>query len=78
MYNRFVNEVMFANLSKCDEMRLRHTAQHVGFVGHQHRNPMMFDKWYNIPNKAHRLFWRLHPECNSNLQNNNVKKWHLD
>lgn len=48
------------NCSRFNDLLFSYQALNVGYSGHQHRNKKMFDKWYNIPNKGHRLFWRLH------------------
>lgn len=42
------------------DLMFSYNAQNVGNIGHDHHNPKMFEKWYKIPNKGHRLYWRLH------------------
>ena len=60
---RFWNVKVYAD-SWFDRLRWRHTVPNIGCIMDNHPNPRMFEKWYNIPQKAHRLMRRLHANDN--------------
>lgn len=49
-------------MSSHQRMRAKHSVQVPGYRGdNTSRNqPGRFEKWYKLPAKAHRLYWRYH------------------
>ena len=58
---RFWNDKHRVNrMSPHDKIKLSHSAPNVGCIldPTNRGQPNRFNKWYKIPRKAHRLYWR--------------------
>lgn len=58
---RFWNVKVYAD-SWFDRLMFSHSVPNIGCIMDHHRNARLFEKWYKIPQKAHRLMRRMHEQ----------------